>query len=197
MSRLQSLRERSRETFSQMWGHGVDILEYQDAEMIRSRAAFAGHSVLRRSLGFVVLAALLNCLFALAVGIITGTAFESVYRSILSFMFTFVVNTGVAFVVGRLLGGHGRFRQFVYISALYAVPLQAVEAVLTMVCSLIPVIGFYLLLVLSVLSALARLYLSNLVTQAMMQFPKPWQRTVMFLVLVALAILKGGASVLT
>lgn len=196
MTRLHHLRTRSRETLGQMWGHGVDILEYQDAELIRDRAAQPEHLRLRHTLAFVLLAALLNSLFALAAGILAGSAIESWGRSILNFMITFILNTGVAFLVGRTLGGRAPFRQFVYVSALYAVPLQVIEALITVTSSLLPVIGFYVLFALSLAWVFVRLYFSNLVTQAMMQFPQRWQQVSMFVVLLVLAVLKGGFSVL-
>lgn len=196
MTRLQEWRVRSRESLAQMWGHGLDILEYQDATLIRDRAAQPQWAGLRQTLAFVLLAALLNSFIALAAGVLAGTAVESWVRSILNFMTTFVVNTGVAFALGRLLGGKASLRQYVHVSALYAVPLQVVEALLTVVSSLLPIIGFYVLFALSLAWVFVWLYFSNLVTQAMMQFPQRWQRVAMFLVLLVLAVLKGGFSVL-
>lgn len=195
-AQVLSWRTQSRETLIQMWGHGVDILEYQDAALIRDRAALAGPHVLRRTLAFVTLAALLGSIWALAAGVLTGSAFEAWSRSVLNFFVTFGVTTGGAFVVGRLLGGRAGFRQFVYVSALFEVPLQVVEAVLTVACSLVPVVGFYLLFALALLAGGVRLYFANLVTQATMTFPQPWQRWTMLLLLLLLAFVKGSLSLL-
>lgn len=190
--------ERSRLGLSRMWQDGLDILEYQDAGVVRERVAAGGLGLaaLRRALGFVLVAALLNSLFALAAGVLSGTAVEATLSSILDFVLGFLVNTVVIFAVGRLLGGRAAFGPFTYATALYSVPLQVVQALLMVAVSLIPVIGYFLLLLVLLLAAGARVVFSNLVTQAMMQFRHPWQRALMLLVLVGLALLGGALNFL-
>lgn len=193
---LHKWRQRSRDSLSTMWQHGIDILEYQDPDQIRQMSALGAARGGRRSLSFVLVAATFNALFALAVGILSGTAFESLIRSFFGFLLTFAITTGLAFGVGRLMGGKAAFRSFLYVSAISTVPLQAIEALLAVMSSLIPVIGFYVLVAVSVLMVLARLYILNLVTQATMQFAHPWQRWAMFAVLLALLVVSGGSLIL-
>lgn len=195
--KLREWRQRSRDSLSTMWQRGIDILEYQDPALIRQVSALgAARGGRRRSVSFVLVAAALNALFALAVGVLSGTAFESLVHSFFGFLLTFSLTTGLAFVVGRLLGGKAAFRPFVYVTAISAVPLQVLEALLSVISSLIPVLGFYVLVAVSVLMVLARLYILNLVTQATMQFAHPWQRWVMFAVLLALLVVSGGSLIL-
>lgn len=182
-----------------MWQSGLDILEYLDESVVRDRVvrgAGRRRQTLRRALGFVLVAALLNAMFALAAGVLSGTAAGSFLRSVLDFLLTYALFTVISFLVGRLLGGQASFAPFVYATALYSVPLQVVQALLVVIASLIPVVGFYVLLLVILFSVAARILLSDLVTRAMMQFPRPWQRWVMFAVLTILAVLGSSWSLL-
>lgn len=191
--------ERPRAGFSRMWQDGLDILEYLNPGVVRDRVARGAgrrRHTLRRALGFVLVAALLNSVFALTAGVLSGSAVGSFLRSVLNFLLTYLVATAISFAAGRVLGGRAQFAPFVYATALYSVPLQVVEAVLVLIASLIPVVGFYLLALVLLLSVVARIVLSDLVTRAMMEFPRPWQRWVMLVILIAVALASGGLNIL-
>lgn len=195
----QALVARPRRGLTLMWQDGLDILEYLDEDVVRDRVARGagrGTWALRRALAFVLVAALLNSVVALAAGVVSGTAVESFLRSVLDFLGTFLLTTAVSFGLGRVLGGRAAFAPFVYATALYSVPLQVVQALLVVGASLIPVVGFYVLALVLLLGVVARVVLADLVTRAMMQFTRPWQRWVMLLVILALAVLGGGLNIL-
>lgn len=199
LGRWRTWVHRPRQSLSDMWQSGLDILEYLDESVVRDRVvrgAGRRRQTLRRALGFVLVAALLNAMFALAAGVLSGTAAGSFLRSVLDFLLTYALFTVISFLVGRLLGGQASFAPFVYATALYSVPLQVVQALLVVIASLIPVVGFYVLLLVILFSVAARILLSDLVTRAMMQFPRPWQRWVMFAVLTILAVLGSSWSLL-
>lgn len=182
-----------------MWQGGLDILEYLDAGVVRERVAqgtASGRHGLRRTASFVLVAALLNSLFALAAGVLGGTALESWLRSLLDFFVVFVVTVTATFGLGRVLGAHVSFKALVYGVALFSVPLQVLESLLVVAASLVPLVGYALLLLVTVLAVVARVYLLDLVASvALFQFGG-WRRWVMLVLFVLLAVLGSGLNVL-